>query len=113
MGSLDCLRPLGLMVSFGNASGPVPPTNLGILSAKGSLYVTRPTLGTYVAKREDLVANANELFDLVAKGIVKIEVNQTYLLKEAAEAHQDLDGRKTTGSTVLIPFEFADEAITK
>jgi NADPH2:quinone reductase len=103
MPSLDCLQPRGLMVSFGNASGPVPPINLGILAAKGSLYVTRPTLGTYVAKREELVANANELFDVVSKGIVKIEVNQTYPLKDAAQAHRDLESRKTTGSTVLIP----------
>ncbi len=102
-GSLDCLQPRGLMVSFGNASGAVPPVNLGILATKGSLYVTRPTLGTYVAKREELVANANELFDLVKKGIVKIEVNQTYALKDAAQAHRDLESRKTTGSTVLIP----------
>jgi NADPH:quinone reductase len=101
--SLDVLQPRGLMVSFGNASGAVPPTNLGILAAKGSLYVTRPTLGTYVAKREDLVANANELFDLVSKGTIKIEVNQTYPLKDAAKAHADLESRKTTGSTVLIP----------
>jgi NADPH2:quinone reductase len=103
MPSLDVLQPRGLMVSFGNASGAVPPFNLGILSAKGSLYVTRPTLGTYVAKREELVANANELFDVVTKGIVKIEVNQTYPLKDAAQAHRDLESRKTTGSTVLIP----------
>src|SRR5205814_10612290 len=96
-GSLECLQPRGLMVSFGHASGAVPPVNLGILSTKGSLYVTRPTLGTYVAKREDLVANANELFDLVSKGIVKIEVNQTYPLKDAAKAHSDLESRKTTG----------------
>ncbi len=102
-GSLDVLQPRGLMVSFGNASGAVPPVNLGILATKGSLYVTRPTLGNYVAKREELVANANELFDVVKKGIVKIEVNQTYALKDAAQAHRDLEGRKTTGSTVLIP----------
>ena len=103
MGSLDCLRPLGYMVSFGNASGAVPPVNLGILAQKGSLYVTRPTLATYVAKREDLVATANELFDVVKKGAVKIEVNQTYPLKDAAKAHRDLESRKTTGSTVLLP----------
>lgn len=102
-GSLDLLQPRGLMVSFGNASGAVPPVNLGILAQKGSLYVTRPTLGTYVARREDLVANANELFDVVKKGIVKIEVNQTHPLKDAAQAHRDLESRKTTGSTVLIP----------
>jgi len=103
MDSLDCLRPLGYMVSFGNASGAVPPVNLGILAQKGSLYVTRPTLATYVAKREDLVATANELFDVVKKGAVKIEVNQTYPLKDAAKAHRDLESRKTTGSTVLLP----------
>ena len=103
MGSLDCLRPRGLMVSFGNASGAVPPLNLGILAQKGSLLVTRPTLATFVAKREDLVANSNELFDVVSKGIVKIEVNQTYALKDAAQAHRDLESRKTTGSTVLVP----------
>ncbi|HTP83664.1 MAG TPA: quinone oxidoreductase [Alphaproteobacteria bacterium] len=102
-GSLNCLQPRGLMVSFGNASGAVPPVNLGILATKGSLYVTRPTLGSYVAKREELVANANELFDVVKKGIVKIEVNQTYPLKDAAKAHRDLESRKTTGSTVLLP----------
>jgi len=100
-GSLNCLQPRGLMVSFGNASGAVPPVNLGILSTKGSLYVTRPTLATHVAKREDLVRGANELFDVVSKGIVKIEVNQTYALKDAAQAHRDLESRKTTGSTVF------------
>ncbi len=101
-GSLDCLQPRGLMVSFGNASGAVPPMNLGILAQKGSLYITRPTLQTYVAKREELVANANELFDVVKKGIVKIEVNQSYALKDAVQAHRDLEARKTTGSTVLL-----------
>jgi NADPH2:quinone reductase len=101
--SLDCLRPRGIMVSFGNASGAVPPVNIGLLSQKGSLMLTRPTLATFVAKREELVANANELFDVVKKGAVKIEVNQTYPLKDAAQAHRDLEGRKTTGSTVLLP----------
>ena len=100
-GSLDCLAPLGLMVSFGNASGPVPPVNLGVLSAKGSLFVTRPTLMTYIAKRADLVASANELFEVVRSGAVKIEVNQSYPLAEAAQAHRDLEARKTTGSTIL------------
>ena len=100
-GSLDCLAPLGLMVSFGNASGPVPPVNLGVLSAKGSLFVTRPTLMTYIAKRTDLVASANELFEVVRSGAVKIEVNQSYPLAEAAQAHRDLEARKTTGSTIL------------
>jgi NADPH:quinone reductase len=102
MTSLDCLRPFGLMVSFGNASGPVT-TDLGVLAAKGSLYVTRPTLNTYTAKREDLVATAAELFEVVRSGAVKIMVNQTYPLKDAAEAHRALEGRKTTGSTVLLP----------
>jgi len=103
MGSLDCLRPLGYMVSFGNASGPVPPVNLGILAQKGSLFVTRPTLGTYAASREDLVKSARELFAVLRSGKVKISVNQTYPLREAAQAHRDLENRKTTGSTVLIP----------
>ena len=102
-GSLDCLSPLGLMASFGNASGAVPPVNIGMLAAKGSLFLTRPTLFTYVAKREDLVAAADELFEVVGKGIVKIEVNQSYALKDAAEAHRGLESRKTTGSTVLLP----------
>jgi len=102
-GSLDCLKPLGLWVSFGNASGPVTNFELLSLSAKGSLYATRPTLNTYVAKREDLLANANDLFDVVSKGIVKISANHTYPLKDAAQAHRDLEGRKTTGSIVLLP----------
>jgi NADPH2:quinone reductase len=99
--SLDCLQPYGLMVSFGNASGPVENLNLGLLASKGSLYLTRPTLNTYGAKRENLVAMAKELFDVVLSGAVKIEVNQTYALKDAAQAHRDLEGRKTTGSTVF------------
>jgi NADPH2:quinone reductase len=102
-GSLDCLKPLGLWVSFGNASGPVPPFEINILQGKGSLYATRPTLQTYVAKRADLLANAGELFDVVGKGVVKINVNHTYPLKDAAQAHRDLEGRKTTGSIVLLP----------
>jgi NADPH2:quinone reductase len=101
--SLDCLKPLGLFVSFGNASGAVQNFNLLDLMNKGSLYATRPTLQTYVAKREDLIANASELFDVVSKGIVKIVVNHTYPLKDAAQAHRDLEGRKTTGSIVLLP----------
>ncbi|MCB4823333.1 quinone oxidoreductase family protein [Roseicella aerolata] len=100
--SLDCLRPFGLMISFGNASGPVT-TDLGVLAAKGSLYVTRPTLNTYTAKREDLVATANDLFEAVRSGAVSIKVNQTYPLKDAAEAHRALESRQTTGSTVLLP----------
>jgi NADPH2:quinone reductase len=102
-GSLDCLAPFGMFVGFGNASGPVPPFNMGILAQKGSLYVTRPTLMTYTAKREDLLASANELFDVVLSEAVKIEINQTYPLAEAAQAHRDLEARKTTGSTVLLP----------
>jgi NADPH2:quinone reductase len=102
-GSLDSLAPLGMLVSFGNASGPVPPFEPGILAAKGSLFFTRPTLMTYTARREDLVAAAEELFAVVASGAVKIEVNQTYPLAETAQAHRDLEARKTTGSTVLLP----------
>ncbi|GGG32525.1 quinone oxidoreductase [Caldovatus sediminis] len=101
--SLDCLRPLGLMVSYGNASGPVSIPDLGILAAKGSLYLTRPTLNTYTASRADLLATANDLFEVVRSGAVKIRVNQTFPLKDAAAAHAALEGRKTTGSTVLIP----------
>ena len=102
-GSLDCLSPMGTMVLFGGASGPVPPLDLMALSQKGSLFVTRPTLMTYTAKRSDLEASAAELFDVVGSGAVKIEVNQTYPLAEAARAHTDLEARKTTGSTVLLP----------
>jgi NADPH2:quinone reductase len=103
MKSLDCLAPLGMMVVFGNASGAVPPFDVGLLAAKGSLFLTRPTLATYTAKREDLVASANALFDVVRKGAVKIEVNQRFPLKDAAEAHRALEARRTTGSTVLLP----------
>jgi NADPH2:quinone reductase len=99
--SLDCLAPLGMMVLFGQASGPVPPFELGTLAAKGSLFITRPTLFSYTAKREDLVTTAQELFEVVSKGVVKIAVNQTYPLAEAAQAQRDLEARKTTGSTVL------------
>ena len=102
-GSLDCLRPRGLIVSFGNASGPVPPVNLGILSTKGSLYVTRPTLATHIASRADLVERSNALFDVVKSGKVKIETTAKYKLADAAQAHRDLESRKTTGSVVLIP----------
>jgi NADPH2:quinone reductase len=101
--SLDCLRPMGMLVSFGNASGPVPPFEPGILAQKGSLFFTRPTLMSYTAKREDLVRSAEELFEVVESGAVKIEVNQTYPLEDAAQAHIDLEARKTTGSTVLLP----------
>ncbi|MFC7476192.1 quinone oxidoreductase family protein [Dankookia sp. GCM10030260] len=100
--SLDCLAPRGLMITYGNASGPIT-TDLGVLAAKGSLYVTRPTLNTYTAKREDLVATAADLFAVVKSGAVKIAVNQTFPLKDAADAHRALESRKTTGSTVLIP----------
>ena len=100
--SLDCARPLGTVVIFGNASGAVPPFDLGQLAVKGSLFVTRPMLASYTGTRDDLVATTNDLFDVVARGIVKIEINQTYALKDAGEAHRDLEARKTTGSTVLI-----------
>lgn len=103
MKSLDCLAPLGMMVVFGNASGAVPPFDVGLLAAKGSLFLTRPTLATYTAKREDLVASAEALFDVVRKGAVKIEVNQRFPLKDAADAHRALEARQTTGSTVLLP----------
>jgi len=102
-GSLDCLRPRGLMVSFGNASGPVPPVNLGILSTKGSLYVTRPTLATYIASRADLLERAASLFGVVKAGKVKIETTGRYKLAEAQRAHRDLESRKTTGSIILLP----------
>ncbi len=103
MESLDCLAPLGLMASFGNASGAVPPVNIGILAQKGSLYLTRPTLVNYTSSREDLLTAARELFAVVKKGAVKIAINQRYPLREAAQAHRDLEARKTTGSTVLLP----------
>lgn len=103
MESLDCLAPLGLMASFGNASGAVAPVNIGILAQKGSLFLTRPTLVNYTAAREDLLTAARELFAVVKKGAVKIAVNQRYPLREAAQAHRDLEARKTTGSTVLLP----------
>ena len=102
-GSLDCLQPRGLLVSFGNASGAVPPVNLGILSTKGSLYVTRPTLATYVAARADLVKRSSDLFNVVKSGAVKIETTARYKLEDAANAHRDLEGRKTTGSVILVP----------
>ncbi len=101
--SLDCLRPRGMFVSFGQSSGPIPPFNLAILSQKGSLFATRPTLFAYVASRADLEASANALFDVVGKGIVAVEVNQRYALKDAAQAHADLEGRRTTGTSILLP----------
>src|SRR5947207_13467615 len=103
MKSLDCLQARGLMVSFGNSSGPVGPTDLGILAQKGSLYVTRPTLISYTAKRDELVSAAKDLFDHVLPGRIKVGPRQSYALKDAAQAHRDLEGRKTTGSTVLVP----------
>ncbi|HEX8962408.1 MAG TPA: quinone oxidoreductase [Rhodocyclaceae bacterium] len=103
VGSLDCLRPLGMMVTFGNASGPVPPVDLGELAKRGSLFITRPSLFAYSARREDLVHMAGELFDVVGSGKVKIEVRQKYALKDAAQAQIDLAARKTTGSTILLP----------
>ncbi len=102
-GSLDCLAPLGLMVSFGNASGPAPAFTVLDLMSRGSLFVTRPVLAHYTAAREDLLETANDLFDVVASGAVKIEINQRYALGEAEDAHRDLEGRRTTGSSILIP----------
>jgi NADPH2:quinone reductase len=99
--SLDCIAPLGLMALFGQSSGSVPPVDLGILAGKGSLFVTRPTLNTYTASREDLLTASGELFDVVLKGAVKLSINQTYQLRDAAQAHRDLQDRKTTGSTVF------------
>jgi NADPH2:quinone reductase len=103
MDSLDCLSPLGMMVTFGNASGAVPPIEPVLLSQKGSIFLTRPTLMHYVAKRTDLLAAAAELFEVVQKGAVRIAVNQTFPLKEAAAAHRALESRQTTGSTLLLP----------
>ncbi|MCH6577618.1 MAG: quinone oxidoreductase [Alphaproteobacteria bacterium] len=103
MKSLDCLRPFGLMVSFGQSSGPVEPLDLKHLAAKGSLHLTRPTLMTYAAKRADLLAGAKELFEVVGSGAVTVQRNQEYSLADTAEAHRDLESRKTTGSTILIP----------
>ena len=102
-GSLDCLRPLGMMVLFGAASGPVPLFDTAELGKRGSLFLTRPSLFAYTAQRSDLLAISSGLFDVVASGKVKIEVNQTYALKDAAQAQIDLVARKTTGSTVLLP----------
>ena len=102
LGSLDCLKPMGMMVSFGQSSGAVPPFEPGLLAAKGSLFFTRPSLMTYTAQRADLVASAADLFEVVRSGGLKIEVAQTYPLAEAAQAHRDLEARRTTGSTILI-----------
>ncbi|HET8733026.1 MAG TPA: quinone oxidoreductase [Anaeromyxobacteraceae bacterium] len=102
-GSLDSLAPLGLLVSYGNASGPVPPFDLSVLAAKGSLFLTRPTLFSYTARREDLEEAARELFAVIASGQVRIEVKHRWPLAEAAQAHRALEGRRTTGSVVLVP----------
>jgi NADPH:quinone reductase len=101
--SIDCLAPLGLMTSYGSASGPVPPVDVSMLAAKGSLFLTRPTLATYTTKRSDLERVAADLFEVVSSGVVKIQVNQTFSLKNAGLAHAALESRKTTGSTVLLP----------
>jgi NADPH2:quinone reductase len=101
--SLDCIKPLGMFVSFGNASGSIEAFNINLLQAKGSLFATRPTLNTYAAKREDLLAIADDLFKMVGSGKVKIPVNQKYALKDARKAHEDLQNRKTTGSSILLP----------
>lgn len=102
-GSLDCLQPRGMMVSFGNASGAVAPVNIGILAQKGSLFLTRPTLINYTATRADLEETSASLFDAVSSGKVKVEVSGTYKLADAAQAHSDLEGRRTTGSVILVP----------
>ena len=101
--SLDCLRPLGLMVTFGQSSGSVPPMSVHELTSRGSLFLTRPTMAHYNSTRQQLTANTAEVFDLVTQGILKIDLNQTYPLQNAADAHRDLEGRKTTGATVLVP----------
>ncbi|MDI1345937.1 MAG: quinone oxidoreductase [Pseudolabrys sp.] len=101
--SLDCIRPLGMFVSFGSASGPIKAFDINLLQHKGSLFATRPTLNHYAAKREDLVATANDLFNVVGSGVVKIPASHKYALKDAAQAHKDLEGRKTTGSVILVP----------
>ena len=101
--SLDCLRPFGLMASFGNASGPVPPFSIGVLAAKGSIYATRATLFTHIATREATQAMADDLFGMVSSGKIKIRIDQRYALEDVVQAHRDLEARKTTGSSVLIP----------
>ena len=103
IGSLDCLRPLGLMVSFGNASGPVPDFSLGELASRGSLFITRPTLFSYASTRADLEAMAADLFEMVGSGKIKIGINQRYPLAQAGQAQRDLEARKTTGSSILLP----------
>lgn len=99
--SLDCLRPMGTMVSFGQSSGAIPPLDIGVLAAKGSLFVTRPSLMTYTARREDLLAHARDLFAVVQQGVVAVSIGQTYALQDAAKAHADLESRRTVGSTIL------------
>ncbi|AMV27284.1 Quinone oxidoreductase 1 [Gemmata sp. SH-PL17] len=103
MNSLDCLRPLGLMVSFGNSSGKVTPFDIGVLSQKGSLYLARPTLATYTATRADLEATARDVFEAIRTGKVKVEVRHTYPLERAEQVHRDLEGRRTVGSIVMTP----------
>jgi NADPH2:quinone reductase len=102
-GSLDCLRQRGLFVSFGQSSGPIPPFNMALLSQKGSLFATRPTLFNYIASREDLEASAKALFEVVSSGVVAVRINQRYALKDVARAHADLEARRTTGTTILVP----------
>ncbi|WP_163272683.1 quinone oxidoreductase family protein [Chelativorans alearense] len=101
--SLDCLRPLGMFVSFGQSSGPIPPFDIALLGQKGSLFATRPSIFNYVAARKDLEDAASELFSVVGSGAVKVTINQHYKLSEAARAHEDLEGRRTTGASVLVP----------
>jgi NADPH2:quinone reductase len=101
--SLDCLRPLGLMVTYGNASGPVPPIAPLELARRGSLFLTRPVLFSYVTRRTELLRSAKELFDVVGHGVVRIEIGQTYALRDVQQAHRDLQERRTVGSTVLLP----------
>ena len=103
MESLDCLRPLGLMVTFGQSSGPVAPVAIHELTSRSSLFLTRPTLGSYTATRENLLANSDELFEVVRSGVLKVQINQTYRLEDAAQSRRDLECRKTTGASVLIP----------
>ncbi len=103
MKSLDCLRPFGTMVSFGQSSGTVPPFDIGVLTVKGSLFLTRPSLMTYTARRDDLLAHAKDLFDVVGRGIVKVEIGKTYRLANAGAAHRDIESRRTTGSSILVP----------
>jgi NADPH2:quinone reductase len=101
--SLDCLAPLGLMVSFGQSSGAIPPLQLGVLAQKGSLFLTRPTLGHYISERKELLSASAELLEAIERGMIRVEVGQTYPLEEAARAHADLEARRTTGSTLLVP----------